>query len=83
MFSFCMFLQYICTGKYTTACDMWSVGCVIMEMATGDPPWPQWASYEFGRLIYQVYYLYKHLLTSKVTSYLSAKELMRLPCFVC
>ena len=39
LFNIHMCLQYIRSGKYTAASDVWSVGCVIMEMATGKPPW--------------------------------------------
>lgn len=35
--------EYIRSGKFTVACDVWSVGCVMMEMATLEPPWPEWA----------------------------------------
>ena len=47
-------LQYVRSGKYTTASEMWSVGCVMMEMVTGHPPWPQLATLELLPLSYQV-----------------------------
>ena len=50
----CCCLQYVRTCKFTTACDMWSVGCVMLEMATGHLPWPQWAQLELAALIFQV-----------------------------
>ena len=46
--------QYVRTGKFTTACEMWSVGCVMLEMTTGHPPWPKLAELELGPLMYQV-----------------------------
>jgi len=39
----CVCWQYVFSEKYTAACDMWSVGCVMMEMATKEPPWTEWA----------------------------------------
>jgi len=51
--SLCIFWQYIQSLKFTPACEMWSVGCVVMEMATGDPPWQEWAT-SAARLMYQV-----------------------------
>ncbi|EOY13202.1 Mitogen-activated protein kinase kinase kinase 21, putative [Theobroma cacao] len=33
-------------GKITAAMDIWSLGCVIVEMMTGNPPWESVRTYE-------------------------------------
>ena len=34
-----MILQVLRGENYGRACDVWSVGCCLIEMATAKPPW--------------------------------------------
>lgn len=40
------------TSSYGTKADIWSVGCTIIEMITGRPPWPECNS--VWRAVYQI-----------------------------
>lgn len=37
--SFIIFGQVLRGENYGRACDVWSVGCCLIEMATTKPPW--------------------------------------------
>ena len=54
MLPICVCWQYIRSGKFTAACDVWSVGCVMIEMATRKPPWPDDWAQNSATLMYKV-----------------------------
>jgi serine/threonine protein kinase len=40
---------------YNFAVDIWSLGCTVLEMATGKPPWSQFEGVRFSQ-----WFLYRH-----------------------
>jgi serine/threonine protein kinase len=53
--------EVIQNHNYTYASDVWALGCVIIEMITGQTPWWQ----EIRKNDYNPYLLMKHIATSK------------------
>ena len=47
-------LQVVRGEHYGRSCDVWSVGCCIIQMATGRPPWNATGSTNKFALIYKV-----------------------------
>lgn len=41
-------------GHYGRSSDVWSAGCCVIEMATGRPPWHQWACANFMTLLFKI-----------------------------
>jgi len=35
----CVFVQVLRGQQYGRSCDVWSVGCAIIEMSCAKPPW--------------------------------------------
>ena len=44
--------------SYGRACDIWSLGCTIIEMATSKPPWGAADISNHLTLIFMVHFIY-------------------------
>ena len=47
--------QVVRGDHYGRRCDVWSIGCVVIQMATGDPPWGARQATNSFQLIYKVH----------------------------
>lgn len=50
------YFQVLRGENYGRACDVWSTGCVIIEMMTRNPPWNAKAISNHLALIFKVFY---------------------------
>lgn len=55
--SFGLSVQVLRGQQYGRSCDVWSVGCVVIEMACAKPPWNAEKHSNHLALIFKVRYL--------------------------
>ena len=44
----------VITGQYNAKVDVWSLGCVVIEMASGKPPWSEFKFENPYRALYTI-----------------------------
>lgn len=54
LFVFLMIMQVLRGEPYGRSCDIWSVGCCIIEMCTTKPPWNNTAISNHYQLLFKV-----------------------------
>ena len=60
------YAQVLRGESYGRSCDVWSVGCAIIEMATGKPPWNAHEHSNHLALIFKVSTTFKVALNTVV-----------------